>query len=204
MCIYVYMLRNQSPGPISGSNLTGTNLRVQSPGPISDVHICAYVSISCNICVYQIYMCIYLHISYYLIISDYICAYLFVSGIYPPISACIRAISVHIYIYLCISVHICLYPKTSFRGGKTNFLAKKIFGFKSVLKTGGPVRSSKIKNSHVCIRNRSQDLPVPFNSPNHLASTAVHIFHLILYIFLKHVHICLYRCISWHMQYEQI
>ena len=33
MCLYVYMLRNQSPGPISGSNLThwqaGTNLRVQ-------------------------------------------------------------------------------------------------------------------------------------------------------------------------------
>ena len=39
------MNRNQYPGPISGSNPTGTNLWVQSPGPISDVHICAYVLI---------------------------------------------------------------------------------------------------------------------------------------------------------------
>ena len=69
MCIYVYMLGNQSPGPISGSNLTGTNLRVQSPGPISDVHICAYVLISYNICVYQIYICAYICI---LLLSDYI------------------------------------------------------------------------------------------------------------------------------------
>ena len=69
MCIYVYMLRNQSPGPIFGSNLTGTNLRVQSPGPISDVHICAYVLISYNICVYQIYICAYICI---LLLSDYI------------------------------------------------------------------------------------------------------------------------------------
>jgi len=47
-------------------------------------------------------------------------------------------------------------------------------------------------------------LPTLLMSPNHLASTAVHIFHLIWCIFLKHVHICLYWCISWHMQYEQI
>ena len=113
----------------------------------------------------------------------------------------------YISAYIHISVHICAYmfiSKNFILRKKTNFLAKKIFGFKSILKTGGPVRSSKIKNSHVCIRNRSRDLPVPCNSPNHLASTAVHIFHLILYIFFKHVHICLYWCISWHMQYEQI
>ena len=54
-------------------------------------------------------------------ISVHICAYLFISGIYPPISVCIRAISVHIYIYLCIYVHICLYPKTSFWEKKPNF-----------------------------------------------------------------------------------
>ena len=125
---------------------------------------------------------------------------------YLCISVCIRPLSVLICIYLFISVHICAYlfiSKNFIVMEKNQIFRKKVFGFKSVLKTGGPVRSSKIKNSHVCDRNRSQDLPVPCNSPNHLASTAVHIFHLIWYIFLKHVHICLYWCICNMNRYER-
>ena len=63
ICLYRQYLSisvNICPGPFSGSNLTGTNLLVQSQGPISDVHICAYVLISYNICVYQIYICAYI------------------------------------------------------------------------------------------------------------------------------------------------
>ena len=137
----------------------------------------------------------------------HICAYLCISVYIRYISANICVYQSYIRAYIHISVHICAYmfiSKNFILRKKTKILEKKIFGFKSVLKTGGPVRSSKIKNSHVCARNRSRDLPVPCNSPNHLANTAVHIFHLIWYIFLKHVHICLYWCLSWHMQYEQI
>ena len=89
------------------------------------VNICPYVCICSYVCICQyqpFYMIRYheiwiflplisVHICAYKSISVHICAYLFISSMYPPISACIRAISVHIYIYLCIYVHICLYAQ---------------------------------------------------------------------------------------------
>ena len=107
------------------------------------------------------------HIWLYLCISVYI----------RYISANICVYQSYIRAYIHISVHICAYmfiSKNFILMGKTKFLEKKIFGFKSVLKTGGPVRSSKTKNFHVRARNRSRVLPVPCNSPNHSANTAVH------------------------------
>ena len=110
LCIYVYMLGNQSPGPISGSNLTGTNLRVQSPGPISDVHICAYVLISYNICVYQIYICAYICIFFiiwfYLIISVHICVYEVYIRQYLRVSELYPCIYTYICACLCIYVYM--------------------------------------------------------------------------------------------------
>ena len=145
-----------------------------------------------------------------------ICVYLFISvhmRKYLLLSVCIRSIYVHICAYLCVSglylcifAYICVYlsisvyiSKLIFRRKKTN-LKKKIFGFKSVLRTGRPVRSPKIENSHVHTRIRSRDLPLPGNSPNHLANTAVHICQTIRYIFSKNVHICLYMSIHVHMR----
>ena len=99
--------------------------------------------------------------------------------------------SVHICAYLFVSRHFILMVKTL-------ILEEKKFGFKYVLKKGGPVRSPKIENSLIHTRNRSRDLLVPCNSPNHLANTAVHICQLIWYIsqqmFIS-VNICLYTCI---------
>ena len=128
-----------------------------------------------------------------------ICWYLCVSVLYPFIYSYICAymcISVHICAYLCISVHICSdcsYPKTW-------FFKKQKFSFKFVLRKGRPVRSSKLQNSLIHTRNRSQDLPGVCNSPNRCADSAVKIIHLVWYIFLKYVHICQYLFISVHMR----
>ena len=138
----------------------------------------------------------------------HICAYLCISVYIRYISANICVYQSYIRAYIHISVHICAYMFISknfiLRGKNLIFRKKRFLVLNPFSKQAGLSAPQKIKNSHVCAQNRSQDLPVPCNSPNHLASTAVHIFHLILYIFLKHVHICLYQCISWHMQYEQI
>jgi len=73
------------------------------------------------------------------------------------------------------------------------------FDCKYVLKKGAPVRTSKIQNSLIRTRNRSLDLSVLCSRLNHWADTAVKIFALFWYIFLKHVYICLYLSISVHI-----
>ena len=128
ICIYRQYLSisvNICPGPISGSNLTGTNLRVQSQGSISDVHICAYVLISYNICVYQIYICayicIFLIIWLYLCISVHICLYQVYIRQYLCVSEASElypCIYTYICAYLCIYVYI---QKLHFEGKKPNF-----------------------------------------------------------------------------------
>jgi len=113
---------------------------------------------------------------------------------------CVYQSYIRAYILTCAYLWICVYIQNNILREKTWFFEKQIFGLKSVLKKGVPVRSSKIKHSHVRTQCRSKDLSVPCNSPNHSANIAMHITHLILYIFLKHVHICIYLSISVRMR----
>ena len=57
--------------------------------------------------------------------------------------------------------------------------------------------ASKIRNSHICALNRSQDLPVQCNSINHWANNAVNIAHLIWSILINSFTVYMIR-------YEQI
>ena len=160
ICLYLFIcsflctsLRSSSQGSNSQQQSATVHKQSSSHGSHGCLFISVYTFISVHICLYQTFICAYMHI------FVHICIYLFISA--------------YICAYLCTYVYI---QKLHFDEKKTKFLEKKIFGFKSVLKTGWPVRSSKIKNSHVCTRNRSRDLPVPCNSPNHSANAAVHFY----------------------------
>ena len=127
-----------------------------------------------------------------------------VSVLYPFIYSYICA-------YLCISVHICAYlfiSKNLIFQKKTKFFKKQKFSFKFVLRKGRPVRSSKLQNSLIHTRNRSQDLPGVCNSPNRCADSAVtenhsfclvHISKICSYLSIS-VHICSYLCICAFMR----
>ena len=103
---------------------------------------------------------------------------------------------------MLVSVHICAYlfiSQNFILKKKPNFSKKMNFDCRYVLKKGAPVRTSKIQNSLIRTRNRSLDLSVLCSRLNHWADTAVKIFALFWYIFLKHVYIYLYLSISVHI-----
>jgi len=125
---------------------------------------------------------------------------------YPCVSVLYLFISVHISAFLSISVHICPYLSISVHIQKLSFWKKlnfsKKISFKFVLRKGVPVRSSKIQNSLIHTRNRSQDLPGLSNSPIFSTDYAVKSYILLGTYFKKmfiNVRICPYPCICEYL-----
>ena len=148
-------------------------------------------------------LCILVHMCTYLCISTHICQYLcliYTDNVY--ISAIVCVYICHIRLNLCICVHMCVYVCLSVQ--IKNFVLNKtlslnfFFGYKPVLRKGVPVCSSKSENSLIHTRNRSQDLPVLCNRPNHCADSAVKIYILFGTYFWKKFQERTYACLCVH------